>query len=173
MTLSSLLNFRIALFVLAGILAVFGVGNAFVAVFIPAKHELAYHYDVVVSHCQQDNCAYSAELEIANTGKEQQERVSVVIRGLPPGIAVQPRFLNLDASYPRSHDPRIRQNHDQKSLTITLEQLGPGTLVYFRVAGYMPRRQLERALEPEVKVEGRGRMVEGDPRSIAIARILS
>jgi hypothetical protein len=169
-SLRHLLSARLALWGLAILLALFGVGNAFVAVFLPARFEVIYQFDVTVRYCSGEQCAFSGMLEVANSGREMQQQVVVRLAGLPPGIGGSPRTINLDSSYPRSGDPEIRQQRDGDVLEIRLLELAPGALTQFTLSGSVPRAQFEGAREPVVRIQGRGRMVEGDPRSIAFTR---
>ncbi len=168
-----LLNLRIVLGSLAILLAIFGVSNWFVAVFVPARNEVVYHYDVTVSYCTGGDCVYHAKLRVANTGREMQRAVVVTVAGLPPDTGASPHVLNLDASYPRESNPVIERAHENGMLTIRLRDFAPGTLIEFSVSGFLPESRLRQALEPEVKVTGKGRIVEGDPRAIAFGRFFS
>jgi len=167
------LNLRIVLYVAAVLLAVFGVGNAFVALFVQARHEVVWHFDVTARFCSHGQCAYVAELEVANTGRETQPQVAVEIKPWPRGLGAAPNVLNLDAGHPREFDPAIEQSHDDGQLAVRLTQLAPGTLVQFSFRGLIPEADLVAALEPEVSVSGQGKMIEGDPRGIAFGRIFS
>ncbi len=168
--LRHLLKLRVTLLALALIAAALGVGNAFVALFVPARYELTYQFSLSVHHCIEGRCAYSAMFEIANSGRSLQEEVQVTLRGIPEAAGGSPRILNLDASMPREHDPLIRQYRDGDTLRIRLQPLWPGTLAQFHFSGVFAGAELAGALEPEVHVEGRGRRIEGDPRSMAIGR---
>jgi hypothetical protein len=165
-----LLGARLALWGLAIVLALFGVGNVFVALFVPARFEVIYEFDVTVSYCAEGQCAFSALLEVANSGREMQEEVVVTLKGLPANLGGAPRTLNLDSSYPRSGDPAIRQQRDGDTLKIQLQQFSPGSLTQFHFSGSVPRSRLNEAVKPDVQITGRGRIIEGDPRSIAFTR---
>jgi hypothetical protein len=168
--LEKLLNLRLALIMLAAILGAFGLANAFVAVFYRADYEVTYHFDVMVTYCTGDQCAYSAMLEVANTGREEQPEVSIRLTGLPPGIGGSPKVINLSAAEPREADPVIDQERAGDDYVVRLSGLAPGTLAQFIFRGNFPVGQVARAHAPEVSITGRGRMIEGDPRAIAFAR---
>lgn len=165
-----LLNLRLALIVLAAILGAFGLANAFVAIFFQAKHEVTYHFDVTVSYCTEGRCAYSALLEVANTGRETQTEVTVSLVGLPPGMGGSPRVLNLSAADPREADPVVEQQRKGEAYRVRLSGFTPGTLAQFVFRGSVPEAQLAAASNPAVTVESRGKQVRGDPRAIAFGR---
>jgi len=171
--MKGLLTLRAALYGIAGLLAIFGVSHWFVAVFVQARFEVVYLYDVTVNHCTGQLCAYSATLEVANTGRAPQTHVEVRIDGLPAGLGTWPKILNLDASYPRASDPLIEQQHEAGLLRIHLRELTPGTLVEFTLRGFFPREQALGAPDPAVSVAGQGRMIEGNPRAVAFGRFFS
>lgn len=165
-----LLTLRLALIVLVAILGAFGLANAFVAVFFRADHEVTYHFDVTVTYCAEGQCAYSAMLEVANTGRKIQPDVVVRLAGVPPGIGGSPRVINLSAAEPREADPLIYQLWDGEVYVVRLDGLTPGTLAQFFFRGSFPAGRLPAVSEPTVTVQGRGKMVRGDPRAIAFAR---
>ena len=167
------LNLRLALYVAAVLLALFGVGNAFVALFVQSRHEVVWHFDVTARFCSHGQCAYVAELEVANTGKEVQPQVAVSIKPWPRGLGAAPTVLNLDAGQPRDFDPVIEQSHDNGQLAVQVKQFAPGTLVQFAFRGLIPEADLVAALDPQVSVTGQGRMIEGDPRGIALGRFFT
>jgi hypothetical protein len=168
--LRHLLNVKVALLALALIAAALGVGNAFVALFVPARYELIYQFSLSVHHCLASRCAYSAVFEIANSGRNLQEVVQVTLKGIPEAAGGSPRVLNLDASMPRERDPLIQQHRTGDTLKIRLQPLWPGTLAQFHFSGVFAGDELAGALEPMVHVEGRGRLIEGDPRGMAFGR---
>lgn len=167
------LTIRLLLYVLAAMLALFGVRNAFVALFMQADHEIVYSHDVGRPYCAKEHCYYNAGLSLANTGREVQERVGLTFLGMPEGIGASSQVLNLDASAPRTSNPFIDRRWRDGALIIELRELTPGTLVVFRLQGYMPAPLVEQALESELSVEARGRVIEGDPRGIAFGRWFS
>lgn len=169
-TLFHILTLRAALYGLALLLAAFGIGNAFVAVFAPARYEVVYKFDVSVSYCAEEDCAFSAYLSLANTGKRLQERVLVEIEGIPAGLGGEGQVLSLDASIRRAGAPVIERQRRNGSLIIVLQNLSPGTLVQIPFNGFLPRMRLPDAEAPRLRVEARGRVIEGDPRSIAVGR---
>lgn len=168
--MEKLLNLRLALVVLAAILGAFGLANAFVAVFFRADYEVTYQFDVTLTYCTADQCAYSAMLEVANTGRQEQPEVSVRLTGLPPGIGGSPKVINLSAAEPRAHDPLIDQWRDGDEYHLRLTGLAPGTLAQFFFRGSAAVAQVEPAREPQVSVSGRGKLIDGDPRAIAFGR---
>lgn len=168
--LKHLLNLRLALLIAAFALAAFGIGNAFVALFSQARYEVTYQFSVTVSYCPGDPCAYSAMLEIANSGRKLQNEVKASIRGLPEALGSSPRTINLDASRPRDNDPVVSRQHHGDVLELRLQQLPPGALTQFQFRGFLSSEEMAGAIEPEILVEGRGRIIEGDPRSIAFGR---
>lgn len=168
--LRHLLSARLALWGLAILLALFGVGNIFVALFVPARYEVIYQFDVTVSYCSGEQCAFSAMLEVANSGREVQREVVLTLTGLPQGLGGSPRTINLDSSFPRSGDPVIQQARKGGALEIRLQQFSPGALTQFYFAGTVARALLDEAVNPDLQVEARGRTVEGDPRGIALTR---
>jgi hypothetical protein len=170
MAVEKLLNLRLALIVLAAILGAFGLTNAFVAVFFQAKQEVTYRFDVTVTYCAEGHCAYSAVLEVANTGRETQPEVSVRLKGLPPGIGGNPKVLNLSAADPRESDPVIEQERLGEVHIVRLRGFAPGTLAQFVFRGSIAAGQLAAASDPAIEISGRGKMVRGDPRAIAFAR---
>jgi hypothetical protein len=170
---NKLLNLRVALMVIAALLGVIGIGNAFVAVFFQSKYELVYNYDVTVVYCTQGQCAYSAALSVANTGRKTQDRVTVTITGLPPGMGGSPSVTNISAAAPRTGDPEIQQDYKDGTGTIQLDGLTPGTLVEFTFRGSFPEAQLPAEGETTVKVNSKGKQIEGDPRAITFGRYIS
>jgi hypothetical protein len=96
-----LLTLRAALLVLAALLALFGIRNAFVAVFVQGRHEVTWNFDETVRYCSQGHCAYGATLAIANTGTQPQERTTAELAGLPPGIRAAHSVIDLSAAEPR------------------------------------------------------------------------
>lgn len=167
------LGLRALLYLSALVLAAFGIGNAFVAVFAQARYEVVYRFDVTVSYCTEDLCAFSGMLSVANTGRDTQDLVTVSLAGIPSGLGSRPRFLNLDASLPRAADPVTDQRRSGERLFIRLHKLTPGTLAQFPFRGTVSPGLLQGALEPQVSVQARGRVVEGDPRGIALGRWFS
>lgn len=165
-----LLSARFALWGLAVMLALFGVGNIFVALFYTARYEVIYQFSVTVSHCFGEQCAFSAMLEVANSGSETQEELVVKLTGLPARVGASPTTFNLDATLPRSSDPEITQRRDGDVLEIRLLQFSPGALTQFQFSGFVPVTQTEKASHPKLEIEGRGRMIEADPRGLAFAR---
>jgi hypothetical protein len=150
-----------------------GVGNAFVALFVQARYEVAYQFDVTVSYCTGDVCAFSALLSLANTGRDTQETVTISLAGIPAGLGAHPQLLNLDASFPRAADPIIDRHESGERLLIVVRNLTPGTLAQFPFRGTVSAEVLQNTLDPHVSVEARGRIVKGDPRGIAFGRWFS
>lgn len=171
--MNKLLNLRVALIAIAALLGVIGIGNAFVAVFFQSKYEIVYNFDVTVVYCTQSQCAYSAGLVIANTGRETQELVNVTITGLPPGLGGSPSVTNISAAEPRSADPGVQQDYANGTGTIQLDNLTPGTLVLFKFRGTFEAAQLPGEGETTVTVKGKGKLIEGDPRAITFGRYIS
>ena len=91
--LRHLLKLRVTLLGLALIAAALGVGNAFVALFVPARYELTYPFSLSVHHCIEGRCAYSAMFEIANSRRGLQEEVQVTLRGIPKAAGGSPRSM--------------------------------------------------------------------------------
>lgn len=168
--MEKLLNLRLALVVLAAILGAFGLANAFVAIFVRADYEVIYRFEVTSTYCAGDRCAYSAMLEVANTGRGPQPEVTVGIDGLPPGLGGSPWVLNLSAADPRDADPVIEQRRLDGVYVVRLTGFAPGTLAQFAFQGSVPREQLAGAQSPVISITGLGRMIEGDPRAITLAR---
>ena len=170
MSFGHLLNARLALWTGAFLLAAFGVGNVFVALFSQARYEVIYQFSVSVSYCAGEQCGYSATLEVANSGRKMQDEVSLIIEGVPPQVGGTPHTINLDASMPRQGDPQIEQLREGDRLSIRLQKLGPGALTRFRFYGWMSQAELAAAQNPRLEIRARGRIIEGDPRSIAFGR---
>lgn len=168
--LNHFLTVRAVLLGIAALLAVLGVGNAFVAIFMPARYEVVYDFDVTVAHCTRGRCAYSALLSVANSGRRAQEEVTLTISGLPEGLGGQPRILSLDASIARGPDPAIERERAGQALRIRLKGFTPGTLLQLPFSGYFQESALPGALEPDVSVDARGRVIRGDPRTVAFGR---
>lgn len=168
--LNRLINLRLALILLAAVLSLFGIGNAFVAVFWQARHEVTWNYDVGRTWCSHGHCAFNAFLQVANTGEDMQVEVVVQITGVPPGVGGSPWVINLSAAAPRSGDPIITQGREGDRYFVRLRELAPGALTEFRFQGVIPANAMPAPGEPEVTVQGEGRIVEGDPRGLALAR---
>jgi len=165
-----LLTLRVALIVLAGILATFGVTNGWVAIFWQSKYEVSYQFDVSVTYCFHQQCAFSGTLKVANTGRREQDEVVVSMTGVPANTGSTPRVTNLSAAEPREADPKIEQNQNKDTYVIRLRGLKPGALTLFHFQGQIPASEAAKAQEPIISVSGRGRMIEGDPRAIAFGR---
>ncbi len=164
---------RVALLVAAALLALFGIGNAFVAIFIQGRYEVTWNYDESVRFCTAGTCIYSADLAIANTGTKPQRRAVVELVGLPPSVRASRSILNLSASEPRDADPTILESRTNASLQITLDQFQPGTLVLMRLSGFYPEAELPNPPEVAASVDAQGRIIEGDPRAITLGRYLT
>lgn len=164
------LTVRVALIALAAILAAFGVSNGWVAVFWQSRYEITYHYDVSVTYCRQQQCAFSARLQVANTGRRKQDKVVVSMTGLPQNIGGRQWVTNLSAAEPRDTDPRIEQGRRGAAYVIDLRDFAPGTLTQFSFQGQIRASEAAKAQQPAITITGRGRMIEGDPRAIAFGR---
>lgn len=171
--MNRLLNIRVGLLALAVLLAGFGVSNGFVALFHQARYEVVWNYDVIVTYCTEGNCAYSARLSVANTGKKSQELVRIALNGLPPDLGGTPRVTNFSAAEPRTADPVITQEYRSGDGTILLENLTPGALVEFDFSGFLPEAQLPAKDATQITVKGRGRVIEADPRALAFGRYVT
>ena len=165
-----LLNLRLLLILLAAGLAAFGISNGFVAVFWQSRHEVIYQYDVGPTYCYRQECAFSAMLEVANSGRETQPEVVVKLSGLPPDVGGRPRVINLSAAEPRLADPRIEQGPEGGAYVIRLSEFTPGTLTQFMFHGSVPASSMTGGHKPEISIRGEGRMIEGDPRAITFGR---
>lgn len=166
-------NLRIALYIIAALLAAGGIGNAFVAGFFQTRHEVVYNFDVTVVYCAKAYCAYSARLTIANTGHQNQDTVTLTMAGLPADLGGSPKILNLSSAQPRSADPEIKQHRNGEHYIIQIAGFSPGTLVEFTFMGSFPEEQLPAKDMPTVTVTGKGRIIEGDPRAITFMRFFS
>ena len=168
--MNAYLNIRVALIAIAVLLGLFGVSNAFLAVFYRASFEVTWNYDVTARYCSEGQCAYSGLLSLANTGRNTQPEVTVTVQGIPSELGGRPRVINLDSSEPRSADPDITQGVEEGVHTIRLGNFTAGTLAEFRFQGVIAEQQLKSATPAQVTVTSRGRLIEGDPRAIAFGR---
>lgn len=173
MTLSGLLNLRIALVVIAVLLAALGVSNGFVALFHQARYEVVYNHERVLNYCTHGNCAYSAKLSVANTGRRAQQLVSITISGLPEGVEGAPLVTNFSAAEPRAFDPVIEHGYREGTGTIRLRNLAPGAIVIFDFSGFVPEASLKEKPDVEITVRGRGRVIEADPRALTFGRYVT
>ncbi len=168
--LNKLLSLRVALIIIAALLGAIGINNGLVAVFFQSKYEIVYNFDVTAVYCAQGQCAYSAGLTVANTGKRTQEQVSIVISGLPPDLGGSPRITNFSAAEPRSADPEIRQHYENGTGTIQLNNLTPGAMVQFTFSGNLAESRLPKEGKTKVTVKSKGKQIKGDPRAITFGR---
>jgi hypothetical protein len=168
--LNAYLNIRVALIAIAVLLGLFGVSNAFLAVFYRASFEVTWNYEVTARYCSQGQCAYSGLLSLANTGRKTQPEVTVTVQGIPIELGGQPRVINLDSSEPRSADPDITQGTEDGVHTIELGNFTSGALAEFRFQGVIAEQHLNSATPVEVRITSRGRLIEGNPRAIAFGR---
>lgn len=171
--MGNILNLRFALYVIAAVLALVGIGNAFVATFFRSNYEIVYNFEVTAAYCAKGYCAYSAHLTIANTGHKNQDKVVVAIAGLPPDLGGSPQVLNLSADEPRTDDPVIEQKRSGDVNIIRISNFTPGALLEFSFMGSFPQEQLPAEDQPGVNVSGKGRIIEGDPRAITFLRYIT
>lgn len=170
--LEKILTLRGLVIAAAFVLGAFGVHNAWIAVFSQGEYEVIYNYDETVRDCIQNHCFLSAQLAIANTGQEVQESVVVKITDVPGGIRGSATVLNLSATEPRTGDPGIHSDHEHGVATYRLDHFTPGALVLIKFSGIYPAdRDIKR--EPQVEIKAKGRIIEGDPRSITFGRYMT
>ena len=132
-----------------------------------------YDYDVTVALCLQDSttCAYSGELQIANTGKVEISDVEFNVIGFPDTINRSFKILNLTSSSPRKSDPEIDKSVGKSGFSI--KSLAPGTLVVVEYSGWFLPSEQSDVKHVSIQAYSDINIVEADPHSTMFGRFFS
>ena len=161
--------------VLIGVaLLIFGTVS-FRSLFLSAEREIVYDAAMATSFCAKaGNCFGIYELKLGNTGKLQQDGVTVVIHVPPQKWAARHSVSDLAGDRPRAGDPAIKSTPSAEAYTYAIDRLAAGTEVKLRFdCTTCTIDELRLAKAAPVEVNATGALLQGDPRVTTLGRRLN
>ena len=136
--------------------------------------EIVYDFSAPRAICSKEatSCIYIGEFELANTGIETLESVSIDFGEMPEGISGSLKVLNLNAGNPREFDPKISNINFKKGGVIEINNFAPGTYIELSHSGWIPAQQKELLVNFSPKVNAKAAILQGDPRGTELVRLL-
>ena len=161
--------------VLIGVaLLIFGTVS-FRSLFLSAEREIVYDAAMVASFCAKAGTCFGIyELKIGNTGKLQQDGVTVVIHIPRQKWTASHSVSDLAGDHPRAGDPAIESTSSADAYTYAIERLAAGTEVKLRFnCTACTIDELRHAKATPVEVHAAGTLLQGDPRVTTLGRRLN
>lgn len=118
-------------------------------------------------------CSAAYHYQLGNTGKRNQQLVTLVFRDMPPATGVSSRYLNIISNNPRPHNPTLTSRQAENGvLRVEIRDLGPGALVEIDLTNQrLNRDQAVQWRELRAEVVAAGRVLNVPPRATVVGRL--
>lgn len=172
-------SFRfVGLVVLLLLLLVFG-WTFFSTLFFPSTYEVLYKSEILVSTCdptfcrtesEYNRCLTVYEIRVGNTGRRNQEKVRLKIKGIPSLKESERRLLDIFASNKKHPESVIvrTDNPSEKIYEISPLPENKVLILSFYATGFQDHLALKNL---KLQIEARGKIINHDPQITVLARI--